>query len=185
MVLFATDMNFHCSLNLWHRIIVSAPVFSTPDVVSLNRSGVYDSNLERSLVGVTPRPEVRDQISDVDSSYIGRDYDTKYSKSIDSTLISREEEFLQPAGSYTRVQVEVSLSDHTELVDWMAEVVYTQNLQIDVLYLAVHIMDCVLKLKPMKRKSFQLLGSACLFLSSKLEEVQVKLPLNCSRRDAS
>jgi hypothetical protein len=81
--------------------------------------------------------------------------------------------YLQPAGTYTSVQVEITLNDHAELVDWMAEVVYTQEMQIDVLFLAVHIMDSVLRLKPMKRKSFQLLGATCLFLASKLEEVQV------------
>lgn len=120
---------------------------------------------------VTPREEV-EQLIDVDSEYHGSDYDTKYSKQLTQALLEREELYLQPAGTYSAVQVEVSLDDHAELVDWMAEVVYIQELQIDVLYLGVHIMDCVLRLKPMKRKSFQLLGATCIFLASKLEEVQ-------------
>lgn len=119
----------------------------------------------------TPRDEA-EKIPDLDSEYRGDDYDTKYSKKLHTVMLEREEKYLQPTGTYNTVQVEVSLDDHAELVDWMAEVVYTQELLIDVLFVAVHIMDSVLRLKPMKRKSFQLLGGACIFLASKLEEVQ-------------
>jgi hypothetical protein len=79
---------------------------------------------------------------------------------------------LQPASTFNLVQVELSLHDHAELVDWMAEVIFQQDMLVDVLFLSVHMMDCVLKTKPLKRCSFQLLGAACLFLASKLEEIQ-------------
>lgn len=112
-------------------------------------------------------------MTDIDSAYKGNEYDTKYSMRLNRALLEREEIYLQPAGTYSSVQVEVTLADHAELVDWMAEVVYMKELQLDVLYLSVHILDSVLRLKPMKRTSFQLLGGACIFMASKLEEVQV------------
>ena len=81
--------------------------------------------------------------------------------------------FLQLPNTFNRVQIEITLSDHSELVDWMAEVVEDQQLQTDTLFLAVHLMDSVLKLKPIKKSSFQLLGATSIFLASKLEEIQV------------
>lgn len=129
-------------------------------------------------MGATPRDESVEELVDVDSAYTGPGYDTKYSKQLDAILLEREEKYLHPAGTYTSVQVEVTLNDHAELVDWMAEVVYTQEMQIDVLFLATHIMDSVLRETPIRRKSFQLLGATCILIASKIEEVQVCIVLN-------
>jgi G2/mitotic-specific cyclin 3/4 len=82
--------------------------------------------------------------------------------------------FLQLPNTFKRVQIEITLSDHSELVDWMAEVVEDQQLQTETLFLAVHLMDSVLKLKPIKKSSFQLLGATCIFVASKLEEIQAR-----------
>jgi hypothetical protein len=151
---------------------------SGPGSRSLGSDGLSDSDSDsdetahrrkRTKIGL-PAPVAAAGIVDANSAFKGCGY---YSMTLAGVLLEREEEHVQPAATYASVQVEISLNDHAELVDWMAEVVYTQEMQIDVLFLAVHILDLVLRLKPMKRKSFQLLGATCLFLASKLEEVKV------------
>jgi hypothetical protein len=100
-------------------------------------------------------------------------YDPTYAKSIDCVLRDREEDYLQMRCMFTAVQVEVTMKEHAELVEWMSEVCSDQHLHSDTFYLSVHMMDAILASKAMKKSSFQLLGAASLLLASKLEEVQV------------
>jgi hypothetical protein len=100
-------------------------------------------------------------------------YDPTYAKCIDNALRDREEAYLQPRCMFTAIQVEITMKEHAELVEWMSEVCSDQNLEPDTFYLSVHTMDAILSSKAMKKSSFQLLGAASLLLASKLEEVQV------------
>lgn len=59
------------------------------------------------------------------------------------------------------------------LVDWLVEVKDEYELQDFTFYMAVNIMDRSLSKITISRTKLQLLGCACLFIASKLEEVEV------------
>jgi hypothetical protein len=91
-----------------------------------------------------------------------------------------------------RRQPELSDGMRRTLIDWITEVVEVKltfvclcsswlicpliqeyNLQTATLFLAVHMLDRLLLMYPTKKNQFQLLGSGCLLIASKIEDVEV------------
>ena len=56
------------------------------------------------------------------------------------------------------------------VVEWMLDVCVDQRCHADVFLLAVNIMDRFLETLSLKKKQFQLLGAASIFLASKMTE---------------
>lgn len=55
------------------------------------------------------------------------------------------------------------------LLDWLMELSEELRLSKDILYTAVDFIDRAMAIKPLPRSRYQLLGVACLSLSTKLE----------------
>ena len=60
----------------------------------------------------------------------------------------------------------------TVLLEWLNEVATEYKMQTSTYFLAVRLLDRILKLLPMRRSKCQLLGCACLMIAAKLEEVE-------------
>ena len=56
------------------------------------------------------------------------------------------------------------------------------HLNTSTLFLTMHLLDQLLLVFPVKKYQFQLLGSGCLLVAAKLEEIQVNLILLFSLR---
>ena len=59
------------------------------------------------------------------------------------------------------------------LVDWMIDVCEDNKMGANTLYLAVHLLDQLLRGFPIKRIQFQLLGCTCLYIAAKYDESEV------------
>lgn len=59
------------------------------------------------------------------------------------------------------------------LVDWMVDVCEDNKMAASTLFLSVQILDQVLRVYPIKRTQFQLMGCACLFIAAKYDETEV------------
>ncbi|CAM1318521.1 CCND3 (predicted) [Pycnogonum litorale] len=70
----------------------------------------------------------------------------------------------------THVQTDITQNMRCEVASWMLGVCEEEMCQDDVLPLAMNFMDRFLRVLVIKRTQLQLLGSVCLFLSSKLKE---------------
>merc|ERR1711936_1410348 len=57
------------------------------------------------------------------------------------------------------------------LVDWLVEVAEEYKLQTETLYLAVSYIDRFLSYMSVQRAKLQLVGTACMFIASKYEEI--------------
>ena len=77
-------------------------------------------------------------------------------------------------------QTEINDIMHSQLVDWMVEKCCYLGIQSTTLCLSVHIMDeYIRRHENIPTYHFQLLGCACLMLSSKLDQTQVSTIFGC------
>jgi hypothetical protein len=81
-------------------------------------------------------------------------------------------------------QQEVDAHKRLMLVDWLVEVVDEFQLSQETLFLAVALLDRFMSVKPVMSCQLQLLGTTCLWVTSKYEEVmppslQVRAALRC------
>eukprot|EP00095_Tigriopus_kingsejongensis_P001067 maker-scaffold631_size122145-snap-gene-0.48 protein:Tk01067 transcript:maker-scaffold631_size122145-snap-gene-0.48-mRNA-1 annotation:"ccna_patvu ame: full" len=72
---------------------------------------------------------------------------------------------------YMDKQVDISFVMRTILVDWLVEVGEEYKLNQETIYLAVNYIDRFLSCMAVQRAKLQLVGTACLFLASKYEEI--------------
>ncbi|CAG2113312.1 unnamed protein product [Medioppia subpectinata] len=72
---------------------------------------------------------------------------------------------------YISKQPEINAKMRSILVDWLVEVTEEYKLLDQTLFLAVNYIDRFLSLMSISRQSFQLLGTAALFIASKYEEI--------------
>jgi hypothetical protein len=70
-------------------------------------------------------------------------------------------------------QVEVNPTMRRTLTNWLFEVAESNEIQSSTVCLAVHFLDCALRVILIERRTFQLWGSVCLLTAAKLEEVEV------------
>ena len=68
-------------------------------------------------------------------------------------------------------QPDINNSMRAILVDWLVEVAEEYKLSPDTLYLAVNYIDRFLSSMVVLRKKLQLVGTACMLIASKLEEI--------------
>ncbi|CAG2160868.1 unnamed protein product [Oppiella nova] len=72
---------------------------------------------------------------------------------------------------YISKQPEINAKMRSILIDWLVEVTEEYKLLDQTLFLAVNYIDRFLSLMSISRQSFQLLGTAALFIASKYEEI--------------
>jgi len=94
----------------------------------------------------------------------------EYCFEILSNLISCEQEH-QPKASYMSKQKEINSVMRTRLVDWLVEVQDEYKLHNETFYLAVHLLDKFLSRMLVNRAKLQLLGTTCLMIAAKFEEI--------------
>jgi len=94
----------------------------------------------------------------------------EYSHEVFTYLLKYQHKFRVDASYMTR-QPEVNTKMRTILVDWMVEVSDEYKLHEETLFLAINLIDRFLSSMSIARQSFQLLGAAALFISSKYEEI--------------
>ena len=68
-------------------------------------------------------------------------------------------------------QPDISHSMRSILVDWLVEVAEEYKLQTETLYLAVAYIDRFLSYMSVQRSKLQLVGTACMFIAAKYEEI--------------
>ncbi|RUS70051.1 hypothetical protein EGW08_022186 [Elysia chlorotica] len=77
----------------------------------------------------------------------------------------------RPAFDYMNRQTDVSTSMRNILVDWLVEVGEEYKLHRETLFLAVSYIDRFLGLVGVHRPKLQLVGTACMFIAAKYEEI--------------
>eukprot|EP00092_Neocalanus_flemingeri_P017021 GFUD01018409.1.p1 GENE.GFUD01018409.1~~GFUD01018409.1.p1 ORF type:complete len:446 (-),score=114.89 GFUD01018409.1:625-1962(-) len=76
-----------------------------------------------------------------------------------------------PKWNYMSKQPDITHSMRAILVDWLVEVAEEYKLQTETLYLAVSYIDRFLSYMSVQRAKLQLVGTACMFIASKYEEI--------------
>merc|ERR1712059_232165 len=73
--------------------------------------------------------------------------------------------------NYMSKQPDITHSMRAILVDWLVEVAEEYKLQTETLYLAVSYIDRFLSYMSVQRAKLQLVGTACMFIAAKYEEI--------------
>ena len=68
-------------------------------------------------------------------------------------------------------QVDINHSMRSILVDWLVEVAEEYKLLPQTLYLTVNYIDRFLSVMSVRREKLQLVGTACMLIASKFEEI--------------
>lgn len=87
-----------------------------------------------------------------------------------SNMLALETFYVPGRKHYQQVQDEIKLHMRKVVVEWMLEVCLDQRCPVDVFLLAVNIVDRFLDTIKLKKRQFQLLGAAGIFLASKMLE---------------
>ena len=93
-----------------------------------------------------------------------------YSESILEYMIRFEKKFL-PNPDYMARQPEINCKMRSILIDWMVEVTDEYKMNDETLFLAITYIDRYLSTTLIERQTFQLLGTSCLFIAAKYEEI--------------
>ena len=81
------------------------------------------------------------------------------------------EQDLRPKTNYMKKQVDISTSMRSILVDWLVEVAEEYKLCPETLHLAVNYTDRFLSQMSVLRGKLQLVGTACMYIAAKYEEI--------------
>merc|ERR1719187_680446 len=76
-----------------------------------------------------------------------------------------------PKSNYMDKQPDINHNMRSILVDWLVEVAEEYKLHTETLYLAVTYIDRFLSYMSVQRAKLQLVGTACMFIASKYEEI--------------
>ncbi|KAK8387084.1 hypothetical protein O3P69_018030 [Scylla paramamosain] len=85
-------------------------------------------------------------------------------------LLNLEEKYMPNSSYFSCVQTDVEPRMRDTVAHWMLEVCQEEQQEEEVFTLAMNMMDRFLSLVKVKRNQLQLLGTVCLFLSSKIKE---------------
>jgi len=94
----------------------------------------------------------------------------EYAQDIHNYLKKAELKFL-PKSNYMDKQVDINKTMRTVLVDWLVEVAEEYKLIPQTLYLTVNYIDRFLSCMSVLRGKLQLVGTACMLVASKFEEI--------------
>jgi len=95
--------------------------------------------------------------------------DTYYEDIYDYLLL--REKTARPGTNYMTRQTDVTTSMRNILIDWLVEVGEEYKLHRETLFLAIGYIDKFLSLVGVQRPKLQLVGTACMFIAAKYEEI--------------
>jgi len=94
----------------------------------------------------------------------------EYAVDILKSMIKREDNF-QPKWNYMTKQPDITFTMRSILIDWLIEVGEEYKLGTETLFLAVNYIDRFLSFMSVQRAKLQLVGTACMFIAAKYEEI--------------
>jgi len=94
----------------------------------------------------------------------------EYALDILKNMIGREVNYL-PKWNYMTKQPDITFTMRSILIDWLIEVGEEYKLQTETLFLAVNYIDRFLSYMSVQRAKLQLVGTACMFIAAKYEEI--------------
>eukprot|EP01095_Lingulamoeba_sp_RSL-Kostka_P000491 TRINITY_DN10781_c0_g1_i1.p1 TRINITY_DN10781_c0_g1~~TRINITY_DN10781_c0_g1_i1.p1 ORF type:complete len:344 (-),score=110.85 TRINITY_DN10781_c0_g1_i1:52-1083(-) len=120
-------------------------------------------SLEESLINLSL--EDIDEFDKDDPMFV-----SEYVEDIFAFLRNKEREDHIP-GTYMENQSDLKPHHRFLLIEWMQEVYYTLSLKSETLFLAVHLVDRVLSLRPVSRSKLQLVAVGTILIAAKYEEL--------------
>lgn len=85
--------------------------------------------------------------------------------------LKQAEVTFRPSATYMSKQPDITYSMRAVLIDWLSEVCEEYRLQQATLYLCISYVDRFLSKMAVNRAKLQLLGTCCMYLASKMEEI--------------
>ncbi|KAI9113211.1 hypothetical protein K1719_015736 [Acacia pycnantha] len=142
---------------------------------TLNILNISD-NTDRTTGNICSRDilvelEREDKIANIDNNYMDPQLCATFACDIYKHLRASEAKKRPSADYMDRVQKDINPSMRAILIDWLVEVAEEYRLVPDTLYLTVNYIDRYLSGNVMNRQKLQLLGVACMMISSKYEEI--------------
>ena len=104
--------------------------------------------------------------------YFQRILDADYIQEAFCFMLSRQQYFQPDSNFLHLVQKEITEVMRKTLIDWMAEVIYEYKKGLPTLFLSINYLDRYLSKVCVSKKQLQLLGTACLLLAAKMEEIK-------------
>lgn len=95
---------------------------------------------------------------------------SEYTQDIYKYLKEAEQKY-RPKPGYMKKQTDINYSMRSILVDWLVEVAEEYKLMEQTLYLTVNYIDRFLSCMSVMRGKLQLVGTACMLIASKFEEI--------------
>ncbi|CAB3995919.1 cyclin A [Paramuricea clavata] len=142
-------------------------VFPAPSI----QNDLYDSPmLLDSSDDEESEADIPEPVKDIDSNSDTITDVPEYAAEIHQYLKAAELKH-RPKPGYMKKQPDINNSMRAILVDWLVEVGEEYRLCPDTLYLAVNYIDRFLSSMVVVRKKLQLVGTACMLIASKLEEI--------------
>ncbi|XP_046719737.1 cyclin N-terminal domain-containing protein 2 isoform X2 [Silurus meridionalis] len=174
----------HKADNTEHRWVQQLPVFAEDGIIMdfVQQSGSVAPAVEHyeeeavlnHLHGLQLAPTLSDLVPvlvrreiEVAMSKLGLLFDRSYTWDIFSDMMRSQQHF---ALSNSELPKPFTESTRAILVDWLIQVHDAFNFSEETLYLAVHLLNRVLRQIKISISSLQLLGVVCLFLAAKKEE---------------
>jgi len=93
-----------------------------------------------------------------------------YALDILKCMIAREVNYL-PKWNYMTKQPDITFTMRSILIDWLIEVGEEYKLHTETIFLAVNYIDRFLSFMSVQRAKLQLVGTACMFIAAKYEEI--------------
>jgi len=94
----------------------------------------------------------------------------EYALDILKSLMEREVNYM-PKWNYMTKQPDITFTMRSILIDWLVEVGEEYKLSTETLFLAVNYIDRFLSFMSVQRAKLQLVGTACMFIAAKYEEI--------------
>jgi cyclin A len=95
---------------------------------------------------------------------------SEYALDILKATMEREVNFM-PKWNYMTKQPDITFTMRSILIDWLIEVGEEYKLGTETLFLAVNYIDRFLSFMSVQRAKLQLVGTACMFIAAKYEEI--------------
>ncbi|XP_038623582.1 cyclin-P [Tachyglossus aculeatus] len=149
-----------------HQIITSGAQPSTPPVgprnLTVNEASVPEAAPSGLTGGPTPPPGLAEALG-----ALGLDGEREYAGDIFASVMFPQADRALPSPDLSPA---VTPEMRALVVDWLVQVHEYLDLAGDTLFLAVHLLDSLLRAAPVRPRRLQLLAVACFFLACKVEE---------------
>lgn len=133
-----------------------------------------DDDLESEDFVMNHQPETEKGVEadeDLNASHrIHEALNDEYAMDILKSMIGREVNYM-PKWNYMTKQPDITFTMRSILVDWLIEVGEEYKLHTETLFLAVNYIDRFLSYMSVQRAKLQLVGTACMFIAAKYEEI--------------